>query len=171
MISLRPRPLPWSHPACLLATWFGAGRLQPASGTWGSLAALPFAWVIHHYAGAIGLLIASLVIFALGCWAAQKFEEAQGSHDASAIVIDEVAGQWLCLSLAPVALAWGSLLAYGLCFALFRLFDIWKPWPIGWLDAKVAGGFGVMIDDMAAGLFGLVCFAGIWWLLSEGILH
>jgi phosphatidylglycerophosphatase A len=165
MISLRQLPLPLSEPACLLATWFGVGRLQPASGTWGSLAALPFAWLINHYGGSLALLAASLLVFGLGCWAAQKYEAASDSHDASAIVIDEVAGQWLCLCLAPA-----NLLAYGLCFALFRLFDIWKPWPISWLDAKVGGGFGVMIDDMLAGLFGLACFVLIWQFLVGGTI-
>src|SRR3954467_14615531 len=95
------RPLPLLHPAFLLATWFGAGLLPAAPGTWGSLAALPFAWIIGGRWGPGGLVVASAIIFGLGCWAADVVARASGEKDAGAVVIDEVAAQWLVLAVAP----------------------------------------------------------------------
>ena len=140
--------LPLRHPAALLATWFGVGLLPKAPGTWGSLAALPFAWVIAMLAGAPGLLLAALLVFLLGCWAAGTVARAGDVQDPGAIVIDEVAGQWLVLAAAP-----RDLLAYAAGFILFRIADIAKPWPASWADRKVHGGFGIMLDDVLAALY------------------
>lgn len=140
--------LPYWHPAFLLSTWFGAGLLRPAPGTWGTVAALPFAWVISAYFTPWFLLPASIAIFALGVWSSARYSKATDTHDASEIVIDEVAGIWLALAFAPV-----SLTAFALAFVLFRFFDITKPWPIGWADKTLPGGLGIMTDDMIAGAF------------------
>lgn len=137
-----------ANPGVLLATWFGAGYLRPAPGTWGTLAALPFAWALLHYGGPVALLIASLAAYAVGSWAAEVYCRVTDSHDASEIVIDEVAGVWLTLAILPAA----DLIGFLAGFLLFRFADIVKPWPIRWLDRNVKGGFGVMTDDMAAGL-------------------
>jgi phosphatidylglycerophosphatase A len=145
----------------LLATWFGSGLLPKAPGTWGSLAALPFAFAIHYLAGQFALLLASLTIFAIGCWASGVHAKRLGVKDPGEIVIDEVAGQWLTLAFVPVS-AW----AYVAGFVLFRLADIFKPWPASWLDRKVEGGLGVMADDMAAGLYA----GAALWLLMEVVL-
>jgi phosphatidylglycerophosphatase A len=142
----------------LLATWFGSGLLPKAPGTWGSLAALPFAFAIHTLAGQFALLLASIVVFAIGCWAAQAYTTETGTKDPGEVVIDEVAGQWLTLAFVPVS-AW----AYVAGFVLFRLADILKPWPVSWLDRKVAGGLGVMADDMAAGLY---AGAALWLIMK-----
>ena len=145
----RPRlGLPFRHPAVLIGTWFGAGLLPAMPGTWGSLAALPFAWAIAALAGAPGLLAAAAIAFAVGCWAAGAVCRALGAEDPGALVIDEVAAQWLVLAAAPL-----SLPAYAAGFLLFRLADILKPWPARWADRAVHGGFGVMLDDMLAGLY------------------
>ena len=143
-------PLPFSHPACLLATWFGAGLLRPAPGTWGSLAALPLAWVLVYFGGPYALVAATIVVFVLGCWAGDVYEKAGGGKDPGMVVIDEVAGQWLVLIAAPL-----DLWYYFAAFALFRLCDITKPWPASWVDRHVHGGLGIMLDDVLAALYGL----------------
>ena len=140
-------PLPLYHPALWLATWFGTGYLPKIPGTWGSLAALPCAWVIHWTGGSWWLAAAALGLFALGWWASSVFVAASHEHDPPAIVIDEVSGQWLTLAVVPPELWY-----YALGFVLFRLADILKPWPAGWADREVPGGLGVMLDDtLAAG--------------------
>lgn len=136
------------YPGVLLATWFGVGYLPKAPGTWGSLAALPFAWLLQVYTGAPGLLLASLLVFIIGILASNSYMARSGSHDPGAIVIDEVAGQWLTLALVPA-----DLTLYVIGFILFRLVDIFKPWPASWADKKLDGGLGVMLDDVLAALY------------------
>lgn len=152
--------LPSSHPAALLATWFGTGLLPWAPGSWGSLVALPLAWIIVTYAGASGLLIAALMVFAVGCWAAGRVEQASGVKDPSFAVIDEVAGQWLTLTVVPL-----DPLFYLAGFLLFRLFDIFKPFPIRHIERNVPGGLGIMADDVAAALY-----AALVLLIGEHLL-
>ena len=150
-----------SLPALWLATWFGAGLLPGAPGTWGSLAALPFAWGLVWAGGPWLLLAAAALVFALGLWAADRYMQAVGVHDPGAVVIDEIAGQWLTLCVAPL-----SPLAYLLGFVCFRITDLLKPWPAGWLDRRVGGAFGVMIDDVPAALYaGLLLWLADQWLL------
>jgi phosphatidylglycerophosphatase A len=141
-------------PAALLATWFGAGLLPKAPGTWGSLAALPFAWLIVSVGGGTALAIAILLVFALGWWAAERTAQAIGLEDPGCIVIDEVAGQWLVLLATPP-----DVLHYLIGFLLFRIFDIKKPWPVGWADRHIKGGLGIMFDDVLAGIYGLIVMA------------
>ena len=154
------RPASW-HPAHLLATWFGAGLSPLAPGTAGSLAALPFAYLIGHYLGIIGLGVAIAVVFVIGIWAAHRFSKRTASHDAGPIVIDEVAGQWLAMLLVPA-----DVVLYAIGFALFRLADIFKPWPIGWADKRIKGGFGVMLDDLLAGGLAAIILWNIWILTN-----
>jgi phosphatidylglycerophosphatase A len=143
-------------PAMLIATWFGAGLLPRAPGTWGSLAALPFAWLIAWAAGPPGLVAAALVLFPIGCWAAAATARRLGIHDPAIIVIDEVAGQWLTLAAAPF-----DPLAYAAGFVLFRFFDVLKPWPVSWADRRIGGGLGIMLDDVLAAVYAaLVLIAG-----------
>ena len=147
-----PNPRPnLAHPGVLLATWFGAGYLPKAPGTWGSLGALPFAWLIVDRGGVWALGLAAVFIFFIGLWASKDFMDRTGAHDPGAIVIDEVAGQWIVLLAAPL-----DPVAYCIGFALFRLFDVLKPWPISWADRRIPGAWGVMVDDVLAGLFGLI---------------
>jgi phosphatidylglycerophosphatase A len=94
--------MPIWHPARLFATWFGSGLLPAVPGTWGSLAALPFAAVIVFYFGPIALLLATVLVFALGVWTSELVARAIGDHDPSEVVVDEVAGQWLTLALLPL---------------------------------------------------------------------
>jgi len=149
-----------SLPALWLATWFGAGLLPGVPGTWASLAALPFAWGLVWWGGIWLLLAAAAVVFALGLWAADRYMQAVKVHDPGAIVIDEIAAQWLTLAVAPL-----NPLAYLLGFVLFRIFDVLKPWPASWLDRRVGGAFGVMIDDIAAAVYaGAVLWLFVPWL-------
>ena len=136
--------------ATLLATWFGAGRLPVAPGSWGSLAALPLAWLIVWLGGWTALAAATLLVFLVGWWAADRVVAEAGIADPGWVVIDEVAGQWLTLLFVPPGLK-----AYAAGFVLFRLFDIAKPWPVSWADRRIGGGLGVMIDDILAGLYAL----------------
>lgn len=146
-----PNPKPnLAHPGVLLATWFGAGYLPKAPGTWGSIGALPFAWLIVDRGGVVALSITIIIVFIVGIWASKDFMARTGAHDPGAIVIDEVAGQWIVLLAVPL-----DPVAYFIAFVLFRLFDIFKPWPISWADRRIEGAWGVMLDDVLAGLFGL----------------
>jgi len=144
-----------SHPAVLLATWFGAGYLPKAPGTWGSIGALPFAWLIASYAGSLGLIIATIAIFIVGIWAANDYMGLAGGDDPGPVVIDEVAGMWLTLAFVPP-----DVTLYIIGFVLFRIADIFKPWPAGWADRTIKGGLGVMVDDVLAAVYsGAIVFA------------
>jgi phosphatidylglycerophosphatase A len=150
-----------SGPPLWLATWGGTGLLPWAPGSWASLSALPLAWLLMLAGGPWLLLAATLVVFVAGIWAAERYMAAVGIHDPTAIVVDEIAGQWLTLAIAPL-----DPLAYALGFFLFRVFDVLKPWPVSWLDRRVGGGFGVMIDDIGAALYA----GGTLWLIDRLVL-
>jgi phosphatidylglycerophosphatase A len=141
---------PW-HPAALIGTGFGAGLLPTMPGSWGSLAALPLAWVLTGAFGAAGLAIVAAFAVAAGTWAAGTLARASGVPDPGNVVIDEIAGQFLTLLPAPRDPA-----AYALAFLLFRLFDIWKPWPIGRVDRRIGGGLGIMLDDVLAAVYAVL---------------
>ena len=154
----------------IIATFFYVGYMRPAPGTWGSLAALPFAWIIMQWAGFFGLALGTIGVFALGVWATKAETAGRDNHDPSEIVIDEVAGQWV--ALFPVAYGAGMMGVDVLAlwpgwiaaFALFRLFDISKPWLVGWADRR-DDAMGVMLDDVIAGVFaaiGVVILGGLY---------
>jgi phosphatidylglycerophosphatase A len=144
--------------ATLIASGFGIGYTPFAPGTVMSAVAVTLAWWIGMQGGAFALLAAALAAFVLGVFACDAHVRATRREDPSECVIDELAGQWLACAiglfsfgvLAPVENIWLPLL---IAFLLFRLFDITKPWPVGWADRSIAGGLGVMADDMIAGLF------------------
>ena len=138
----------------LTISWFGiSGYFRHVRGTWGTLAALPVAYAIQISLGNIALGVASLAAFAIGIIASNHYMASTGTHDPGEIVIDEVAGVFLLLAfMAPT---WQC---YVVAFILFRAFDILKPWPVSWADKKLAGGLGVMLDDMLAGLYPVVLF-------------
>jgi len=143
----------------LIATFFYTGLLPKAPGTWGSLASLPFAVILHSLGGFTALLSAVIIVFFIGWWATLQETKGKENHDPGEIVIDEVAGQWITLLPASymftrhdLPLIWPALVAG---FIFFRLFDIFKPWPISWADQKVTA-FGVMLDDVLAGIFAAI---------------
>lgn len=148
-----------------------AGLLRPAPGTWGSLAALALAYVICLIGGPFLLLLTTVAVIPLGIWTIGQQIAGQPDQDPSEIVIDEVAGQWIALlpvvfggwnAGVPLATLWPGWIA---AFVLFRLFDIWKPGPVGWADRR-GGALGVMLDDVIAGVF-----AGLGVMLLAGIYH
>ena len=137
-----------------IATLFGIGRAPYAPGTVASIVAVPLALGIAMWGGRVTLLVAAIFVTAVGGWASEHYVRETGRADPSECVVDELAGQWLAVSFAPL-----GVLAYALAFALFRLLDIFKPWPIRAVE-KLPGGLGVMTDDVLAGLLaGLVVAA------------
>jgi len=134
------------QPSHLFATWFGVGLMRPAPGTWGSLAALLIWYFADFLHSSIHIILPVFILFSwLICSQASQDSD---SKDHSSIVIDEVAGMLVALSFVP-----HELFTFIGAFLLFRLFDIWKPWPISWADQNVKGGLGILLDDLIAGLF------------------
>ncbi|MGB1090742.1 MAG: phosphatidylglycerophosphatase A [Oceanobacter sp.] len=138
----------WSH---WLAFGLGSGLAPKAPGTFGSLAALPVWWLLLAQLEPVAFLIVIAVTFAVGIYFCDKTAADLGVHDHPGIVWDEWVGMWLTLFMVPAGIIWVLI-----GFALFRFFDIVKPWPIKWLDQKVKGGFGIMVDDLLAGLMALL---------------
>lgn len=145
----------------LIATVGGVGHLRPAPGTWGSLAGLVLGWALASITGWIGLLIGTVIVFYVGRWATDMVTRGTDNHDPSEVVVDEVAGQWVALlpvvigaSMSNSALLdlWPGWIA---AFALFRLFDIKKPWIVGHYD-RIDTPHGVMMDDICAGAMAAV---------------
>ncbi len=141
-----------------LATLFGIGRFPYAPGTLASAVAIALAWLLAGLAGQFVLIVATVLFAAIGTIAADRYVRATGIKDPGACVIDELAGQWAACCCAP-----HTVVAYALCFLLFRAFDIVKPWPISALES-LPGGFGVMADDLLAGILAgfLVALLAAW---------
>ena len=151
-----PAELSFRSPPVLVATVFGVGLLPWAPGTWASLATLPVAWLLHSVCGPYAAIVAIPVVFFAGWWASAELARRTTDHDPGYIVVDEVAGQLVVIAaVAPDALL------YAVGFVLFRLFDIVKPAFIGWADRNVAGGLGVMLDDLFAGACGALVLLAI----------
>lgn len=159
----------------LIATFFYVGHMRPAPGTWGSLAALPAAWLIYTLIGPWGLLAGVVTSYALGVWATGVETQGKDNHDPSEIVIDEVCGQWIALlpiafgaANAGVAITalWPGWIA---AFVLFRFFDITKLGPVGWAD-RMHGPTGVMLDDVIAGIFAAIGVSILAWLAHQGFV-
>ena len=150
----------WSNPVHWLAFMGGSGCSPFAPGTMGTLAAIPL--YIAASLLPLGYFLAlTVIMFCVGIWICDYSSRALGVHDHPGIVWDEVVGYFVTMILAPAGWIWWLV-----GFGLFRLFDIWKPWPIRWLDSKVRGGFGIMIDDVLAGLFAFVCMQLAAWQLG-----
>lgn len=139
----------WKNPLYFIAFGFGSGLMPIAPGTFGTLAAIPI------YLMMVGLswpwyLCLIVIAFIMGVFVCDKVTSELGVQDYSGIVWDEVVGFLITMFMAPVGIVWVVL-----GFGLFRLFDIWKPQPIRWVDKHVQGGFGIMVDDVLAGLLAL----------------
>ncbi|MFW2541677.1 phosphatidylglycerophosphatase A [Primorskyibacter sp. 2E107] len=160
--------------AHLIASFFGAGYLKPAPGTWGTLAALPPAYAILLIGGFWLLLPLTALVFYVGWLATKTATETGPDHDPGWIVIDEVVGMWI--ALFPVAYGAGMMgvevhrlwPGWVSGFLLFRLFDIWKPWLVGRAD-RMGTPLGVMMDDVFAGLFAAV-ISILFAALAHGVL-
>ncbi|HUQ27084.1 MAG TPA: phosphatidylglycerophosphatase A [Usitatibacter sp.] len=142
-----------SHPAHFIALGFGAGLSPVAPGTFGTLVALPIGWALAQVMPLLAVGAAAIALFFLGVWACERTGRDLGVQDHGAMVWDEIVG---FLPLAALASATWGLEA--IAFGLFRLFDIWKPFPIRELERRVKGGLGVMIDDVAAAAYACIAF-------------
>ena len=145
------------NPVHFLSVGLGSGLATKAPGTFGTLAALPF-WFLLQYLSPANYIIALLIAFAAGVYFCGETAKALGVHDHGGIVWDEFVGFWITMFAAPVGWVW---VVVG--FVLFRFFDIIKPWPISWIDKKITGGFGIMLDDVIAGVMAAVVLQGIAW--------
>ncbi|WP_039911888.1 phosphatidylglycerophosphatase A family protein [Cellvibrio mixtus] len=140
----------FTNPYHFFAFGFGSGLAPKAPGTFGTLAAIPIFLLIQDLP--LHLYVSWLVVtFALGVFWCDRSSRQLGVHDHGGIVWDEFVGFWMTMLMAPAGLIWVLL-----GFVLFRIFDILKPWPISWLDKKVHGGFGIMIDDFLAGVYACI---------------
>jgi phosphatidylglycerophosphatase A len=142
----------------MLATWFGCGYWPWGPGTAGSLAAVAIAAVLNFWlvSGRVFLLVLVVALLLPAIWASTRAARLLNRKDPGSVVIDEVLGQWLTLAGAA-ALNWKTLLAG---FILFRIFDIWKPWPVRQFE-KLPEGTGIVVDDLAAGVYGaLILYIG-----------
>jgi phosphatidylglycerophosphatase A len=139
--------------AVVLATWFGCGYFPIGPGTAGSLAAVSMAATAHQYLGAgrITFLVATLVMLAPAIWSATETARLLNREDPGMVVVDEVLGVWVTL-LGAITLNWKSFLA---AFLLFRVFDIWKPWPVRRFE-DLPEGTGIVADDLAAGVYAAI---------------
>ncbi len=141
---MTPRQV-FRSPVLLLAFGFGAGLAPRAPGTVGTLAAIPLYLVFSPFS--LGVYLALVIgISVAGIWICQRAADRLGVHDHPGIVWDEFAGFLVTMIAAPSSWLW-ILVGFG----LFRLFDIWKPWPISWVDRHCKGGLGIMLDDLLAG--------------------
>ncbi|MBT2132023.1 phosphatidylglycerophosphatase A family protein [Aliiroseovarius lamellibrachiae] len=155
--------------AKLIATFFYSGLLKPASGTWGTLAALPFAWLLHVIGGPIALTGATIAAYLIGLKATEAYTAGSDDHDPSEVVIDEVVGMWI--TLFPVSfgaqMMGADILAlypgWIVGFLAFRFFDITKFGPIGTADRR-GDATGVMMDDVYAGIAAAITVAGAAYL-------
>lgn len=153
--AIAPRRL--RDPVLLCATGFGTGLVPLAPGTAGTLPGLLFAWLLWPLPwGWRVAAVAAVILF--GLWLCGAAARRLGVHDHPGIVWDEIAGVMLALQFVPAHWIW---LVAG--FLLFRLFDVWKPWPIRLADRRLAGGAGIMLDDLLAGLYA----GGCLWLLER----
>ena len=149
------------HPAHLLALGFGAGLAPKAPGTFGTLAALPlFFLMLSLPLPAYLALVAAM--FVSGIKICDITGKALGIHDHRGIVWDEIVAMLLVLAFTPHTWPW-----MGAAFVLFRLFDIWKPYPIRQIDQTVHGGFGVMLDDLLAAIYAVAALKGLQWLMMH----
>tara|TARA_A100001037_G_scaffold166975_1_gene150139 strand:- start:6281 stop:6775 length:495 start_codon:yes stop_codon:yes gene_type:complete len=150
------------EPVSLISTCIGIGYLPFAPGTWGSLAALPISWLVLLHGSRGLLLITSIALFCIGVMVTNFYERRCGTSDPGCIVIDEFVGQMLVLCVASP-----DLIQFILGFTLFRVMDIFKPWPVSIVDKNIKGGFGIMLDDIVAAIYAAIVLHCFIWITSH----
>ena len=148
-------------PVLFLAFGFGSGLARKAPGTFGTLAAVPLWYGLQFLSAPMYLAVIGVSIV-LGCYLCGAASKKLGVHDHGGIVWDEFVGYWITMFLAPAGWLWAL---YG--FVLFRIFDIAKPQPIGWVDRRGRGGLGIMLDDILAGIYAALVLQGTAYLLTS----
>ncbi len=154
-----------SHPAHFFGLGFGSGLAPKAPGTFGTMIGLPLFWLISSYALSTQLIIIT-ALFIVGIYVCDKTGKALGVTDHGAIVWDEIVAMMLVLSFTSM-----DIFAWLLAFTLFRLFDIWKPFPIRQFDATLKNGFGVMFDDVLAAIYAIFALRLFYNIFGYVILH
>jgi phosphatidylglycerophosphatase A len=149
------------HPSHFIALGFGAGLSKKAPGTLGTLIGIPLYLFIFSYSFFIKILIA-LLFTVLGIFVCNQTAHALKVKDPSAIVWDEISAFFLMLIIADPVLNFFQIFEL---FILFRVFDIWKPFPISYIDRNVSGGLGIMLDDYVAAFFALIVYFSMQWLI------
>lgn len=153
-----PRSI-WSNPVHFFAFGLGSGAAPYAPGTFGTLAAIPLYLLLIHFLNWPLYAVVVVVMFLLGIWICNRTERDIGAHDHSGIVWDEFVGFLVTMFYAPAGWLW---IVVG--FLLFRLFDIWKPFPVRQLERRYRNGFGIMVDDLVAGVYAaLVLQAAVYY--------
>jgi phosphatidylglycerophosphatase A len=150
------------HPAHFFGLGFGTGLAPKAPGTFGTLIGYPLFWLISVYALSTQLIIIS-ALFLIGIYFCGVTGKALGVSDHGGIVWDEIVAMMLVLAFTPNQWQWWLV-----AFLLFRLFDIWKPFPIRQFDAKLKNGFGVMFDDLLAAIYAIIGLQGLLWAVAHG---
>lgn len=150
-----------SHPAHFFALGFGSGLAEKAPGTFGTLVGLPLFWLISAYPVALQLAIIA-VLFIVGIYFCDKTGQALGVSDHGGIVWDEIVAMMLVLTFTPYQWQWWLA-----AFLAFRLFDIWKPFPIRQCDKNIKGGLGVMFDDLLAAIYAIAVLKVVLWLSTQ----
>ena len=150
------------HPAHFFGLGFGSGLAPKAPGTFGTLVGYPLFWLISVYALSTQLIIIS-ALFLIGIYFCGVTGKALGVSDHGGIVWDEIVAMMLVLAFTPNQWQWWLV-----AFLLFRLFDIWKPFPIRQFDAKLKNGFGVMFDDLLAAIYAIISLQGLLWAFAHG---
>lgn len=149
------------NPIHFLAVGFGSGLLRPAPGSWGSLAGLIIAIFLWQLTESKGLFIGlTLISFIAGCYICQKTSDDLHVHDDGRIVWDEIVAIWLMFCALPEY----NWLYFTLTFVFFRLFDIWKPYPIRYFDQRLESGLGIMVDDILAAIYSLIALYLFAWI-------
>ncbi len=144
-----------ADPVLFLAFGFGSGLAKKAPGTFGTVAGIPV-YLLMAQTDLLAYSVLTLLALLVGVWICDNAAKKLGEHDFGGIVWDEIVGLFITLWAVPVT--WQNI---GLGFVLFRFFDIVKPWPIKWVDRKVQGGLGIMLDDVLAGIFAALLLAVI----------
>jgi phosphatidylglycerophosphatase A len=150
-----------AHPAHFFALGFGSGLAVKAPGTFGTIVGLPLFWLIRIYSFHTQLIIIA-ALFIIGIYFCSKTGKALGVADHGAIVWDEIVAMMLVLAFTPT-----GFIFWIIAFLLFRLFDIWKPYPVCYADAKLKNGFGVMLDDLLAAFYAILVMKFIVWPISQ----
>jgi len=150
----------WRNPWHFLAFGFGSGAVPKGPGTAGTAVAMVI-YVLLPEMGPVSQLALIVVSFAFGVWLCEKTSNDLGVHDHGGIVWDEFVGYWITMFMAPQAWFWPLV-----GFALFRVLDIFKPWPVNWADREVKGGMGIMLDDVLAGIMAALCIQAIAILVA-----
>lgn len=148
-----------SSPHILIATWFGFGLINPMSGTWGTVAALPLAYLILEFSSLYVMLSIILIMYFLGILSINKYFQSNKIFDRSEIVIDEVVGIWIALINSDT-----NLIKWLLVFIIFRVLDIIKPWPANYFDKNTLSAHSIMLDDVVAGVYTLIIVECFWSL-------